>query len=429
VVISVLGFNFRTATIEKREPFQLQKSDQGDATLKYQQLSGIDEALVLATCNRVEFYRAHATKGDQGAEVIEFFRNQGVKNPESILDFSYRHVGAGAVRHLFRVISGMDSMVIGEEQIRGQIKDAYSAACVVGGTGKFLHKLLHYGFRVSKRVRHEANLGGGIRSIPGAAVALLCQGELKNKNVVVVGVNETTEVVLSNLKRLGNSPTLVNRTLYNAEKLANAYGASVEKWENLSSAMEKADFLFTATASKEPIIKAEMLAGRDSSKLLKIADLAVPRDVDSSQVKECQNVELYDLEDMRHHLAKIFSKRSDRLPEAQGIIEEQVDLFLTWLHAQTFYGGVEALKREMHEVAEDEIKRFKSSFRKSDAKALEALSNALIKKFIKASSHHLDLSTKEKERKDPSLKEELGPEEHDEELSCREKRALKDGTN
>jgi len=431
VVLSVFGFNFRTATVEQREPFQIQRKDQGDATLSYQRISRVDEALVLATCNRVEFYRVNISKGDPDREIVEFYKNLGVENPERILKLGYRHVGAGAARHLFRVISGMDSLVVGEDQIRGQVKDAYSAACSVGGPGKVIHKLLHHGFRVSKKVRHETELGSGIRSLPGAAVSLLCKENVKGKKAVIVGANETTEVVISHLSRLGVSQTIVNRSLFNSDKIAKAYKIDNSPWENLPDLLLDADLVFSATASSDPVITGEMLKGRSSEKPLHIADMAVPRDVDPSVIKINQNIHLYDLEDFKHHLKSFEKERNDHLPEAQGIVEKQVELYLEWLHAQQFYGGIEALKREMHEVANEEVIRFSGSFRKSDAKALEALSHAILKRFIKVATHHLDLEPtleqRVKERVDPATIEEK--QLQSKKLSCREKRALRDGNN
>ena len=176
MVVSVFGFNHRTATVAEREPFQLQRREVGEATLLYKRLSRVSEALILATCNRVEFYRVDPHRGRPGQEVVEFYRRRGVQDPERVLEYAYRHVGAGAVRHLFRVISGMDSLVLGEEQIPGQVKEAYSASCGVGGPGKVLHKLFHNAFRVSKRVRSETQLGDGVRSVAGAAVERLLEG-------------------------------------------------------------------------------------------------------------------------------------------------------------------------------------------------------------------------------------------------------------
>jgi glutamyl-tRNA reductase len=438
VILSVFGFNFRTASLVDREPFQLQRRDLSDAVLSYKRINNVDEVLILATCNRVEFYRVNASKDDHGQEVIEFYRKRGLEDPTRISEISYKHVGAGAVRHLFRVISGMDSLIIGEEQIRGQVKDAYSAACSVGGPGKYLHKLMHYAFRVSKKTRNESDISNGIRSIPGAAVSTIVPEENSGLEAVVIGANETSEVVLSHLVRKNVKTTLVNRTFYTAEKMAKAYNVSVAKIEDLSEVISRSDLIFSATGSPEFVVTPELIKDR-SSRELTIADLAVPRDIDPEIAKK-GNVILKDLEDLKYDLEKIMSKRSDSLPKAQGIIEEQVDFFLKWMHSQEFAGGVETLKSELHDIADKEIERYRGSFRKSDGKALDALAHGIIKRFLKVATNHFESSgiqPGEVERCDPANKQECKkngsksgePCKKEGKLTCRERRALREGNS
>lgn len=388
MVLSVLGFNHRTATVAEREPYQIQRRDLGEATLLYKRLSRVSECLVLATCNRVEFYRVDDTKGRPGQEVVEFYRQRGVDHPERVLDYAYRHVGAGAARHLFRVIAGMDSLVLGEDQIPSQVKGAYSAACGVGGPGKVLHKLFHHAFRISKRVRSETQLGEGVRSVPGISVQLLSEGAQRGQIALVLGADETTEVILSHLGHTPLKPILMNRTWYTAQKMAAAYNIEASPWEELQDKIRQASLLFTATGSEDAIVTKDMVGDR-SEKPLKIADLAVPRDVESS-VGELTGVELYDLQDLKYHLEKVQDKRCEQLPKAQEVVEDQVDAFLEWLHAQVFVGGIEAVKHDMHEVANEELQRFKGSFHVSEMKALEAFSHALLKRLIKVAAHHFE---------------------------------------
>lgn len=436
MVLSVFGFNHRTATVAEREPFQLQRREQGEATLLYKRLSRVNECLVLATCNRVEFYRVHDTRGRPGLEVIDFYRQRGVENPERVLDFAYRHVGAGAARHLFRVISGMDSLVLGEEQIPAQVKDAYSNACGVGGPGKVLHKLFHHAFRVSKRVRSETQLGDGVRSVPGAAVQVLLEGVQEGATALVLGADETTEVILSHLKQHPVHTVLMNRTHYNAQKMAAGYGVEAAPWEELGARIEEADLLFSATGAPDAVVTAAVVRKRNH-RPLRIADLAVPRDVEPA-VGDLPGVELLDLQELKYHLERIASRRCEQLPKAQGIVEEQVDTFLEWLHAQSFMGGIEAVKQEMHAVADDELKRFRGSFHQGEMKALEAFSHALLKKLIKVAQRHFEPEGLPVDallpRLDPAALEVNGNQapaaegdgdSGERRLTCREKRALK----
>ena len=433
MVLSVFGFNHRTATVAEREPFQLQRRESGEATLLYKRLSRVSECLVLATCNRVEFYRVNDTKGRPGQEVTEFYRQRGVENPDRVLDYAYRHVGAGAVRHLFRVIAGMDSLVLGEDQIPGQVKEAYSAACGVGGPGKVLHKLFHHAFRLSKRVRSETKLGDGLRSVPGVAVQLLAEGAQAGQKALVLGADETTEVILSHLAHTPVTPILMNRTLYAAQKMAASHGIEAAPWEELPAQIGHASLLFSATGSQEPVVQAAMVGDRKENPL-RVADLAVPRDIDPS-VGELQGVRLYDLQDLKYHLGKIADHRCEQLPQAQEIVEQQVDAFLEWLHAQVFVGGIEAVKHDMHEVANEELQRFKGSFHVGEIKALEAFSHALLKRLIKVAAHHFEPEGVPADaimaRIDPAALELDGTsngtlvDATSTRLSCREKRELK----
>ncbi|MBZ0265882.1 glutamyl-tRNA reductase [bacterium] len=388
MVLTVIGINHKTSTLEEREPFQISRRQLGEAVLRYKRLHRVDEVAIVATCNRIEFYRAHRSKGRHGLEVVEFYRQLGVPDPENFLEFSYRHVGAGAARHLFRVTSGMDSLLVGEHQIFGQVKDAYSAATAFGGPGKVLHKLFHQAFRAAKQVRAETALSAGAISVSGAAVDLLLQKHTEAKRALVIGANETTETIVSSLSRKNISTTIINRTEYNARKLATAYHAECLPWERMGDELKLADIIFTATGSSHPVITAQLLQESPNHKIF-IADLALPRDVDP-RVGEISNIHLIDLQDMKYHLEKLSERRCENLPDAQGIIENHVDQFLEWLHAQAFAGGIDAVKRELHEAANEELERFLPGFHKSEKKGLEGFSHALIKRFLKIARRNFE---------------------------------------
>lgn len=410
MVLTVFGVSHKTSTVEEREPFQLSRRDLGEAVLRYKRLTGVDEVIIAATCNRVEFYRAHRTKGRQGLEIVEFYKDLGVPDPDRILEVSYRHVGAGAARHLFRVTSGMDSLLVGEEQVHGQIKDAYSSACAFGGAGKVLHKLFHYAFRVSKRIRSETSLAAGARSIPGTAVELLLGNHPNPKSALVIGADETTEIVLAALQRRSIPAVLVNRTGYTAQKLAGAYGATTAEWSQLPSALERVDLVFSATGADSFVVTPDMIDSRKSQ--LFVADLAIPRDIHPA-VGGISGVQLFDLQDLKYQMERLEERRCSHLPVAQGLIEEQVDGFLEWLHSQSFAGGIEQLKHELHTAANDELNRFIGSFHQSEKKALEAFSHAVIKRFLKIGRRHFEphglVENVAMLRLDPSLIEEPLP--------------------
>ncbi len=438
MVLSVFGISHHTASLAQREPYQIQRRELAEALVAYKRIAEVDEVVIVATCNRVEFYRAHSEKGDQAAEVMAFYRELGVEDPQPLLEFSFRHVGAGAARHLFRVISGMDSLVLGEEQIRAQVKDAYSTACSVGGPGKVLHKLFHHAFRISKKVRNDTILGSGIRSVPGAAVELLLaeltEAELQKKRAVVIGADETTEVVLGHLQRHGVKTVIINRTSIVAEELARRFKMGFANWRDLEKLIAQADYVFTATGSPSQILTTEMVGPSRSARPLAIADLAVPRDVDPG-TSDIEGVTLLDLQSMKLHMDRVNARRSSELPDAQQIVEDGVAYYLDWLRGQSFLGGIEEVKSSLHEAANEELQRFRGSFHQSEVKALEAFSHALIKRFIKLAKQHFEPADGSLShpalRMDPAALEEIRLEEREDEegLSCREKRALREGSH
>ncbi|MBS1262632.1 MAG: Glutamyl-tRNA reductase [Calditrichaeota bacterium] len=445
MILSVFGYNHRTASLADREPFQLQREGLADAVLAFKRISGAEETAVLATCNRVEFYRVQPSRAPLADAVVEFYRAHGVAEPERIAGFGYGHIGAAAARHLFRVASGMDSMILGEEQVLGQVRHAYSTACRAGGPGKVLHKLFHHSFRVAKRVRAETPLGEGIRSLPGAAVELLLAGlEAERPRALVVGANDTTAVVLNHLARHGIDTVLVNRTRAHAQALAAPAAATVADWDALAEELARADLLFTATAAPGALIGARELAARNACPL-RIADLSVPRDVDPDAAARAPGVELIDLDRLHARLKEVNRRRYEHLPEAQGLIEQQVEQFLEWLHAQLFAGGIEAVKHEMHAAADEEMRRFRPAFHKSETKALEAYGHALLKRFLKSATRHFEpldfsLSDPPAPKFDPAALEiafpgmdagetrPVSPDDPTTRLSCRELRARKAST-
>ncbi|HHE46473.1 MAG TPA: glutamyl-tRNA reductase, partial [Bacteroidetes bacterium] len=215
--LTCCGINHRTGSLADREPFQLQRGELAQATLDFKRISGVEELVVLATCNRVEFYCRGAEKPDPRNSIIEFFRRRGVGQPERLRQHWFFRQGTSVARHLFKVASGLDSPLLGEYQVLGQVRDAYSLGCSVSGPGKFLHKLFHHAFQIAKRVHSETGIGAGVQGLAGASLELVRKrfdGELAGRRALIVGVNSSTEMLLSRLVREGVDVTVANRTVY-----------------------------------------------------------------------------------------------------------------------------------------------------------------------------------------------------------------------
>lgn len=377
------GINYRTGSLEEREPFQLQRSDLAQATTDFKRISGLSEVVVLVTCNRVEFYCHDAVKSDPKESVVRFYGERGVAKMDHFNDLYFIRQGTSASRHLFKVASGLDSPLLGEYQILGQVKDAYSSACSVSGPDRYLHKLFHHAFQIAKLVRSETDVGSGAQSLAGASVELVSRhfGEnLAGKNILIIGVNSSTEMLLSRLSKEDTGITIANRTLYNAEKIARPYEAEVISLDDLRPALKSTDVIFTVTATPGYMVRFEDFADDRRNDVVAI-DLAVPRDIDP-RVGGLAGVTLLDLDDLKAHLDRVQQERAVDLPYALDLIEEQVRLYELW--RKSALGDGSAALRQLLEIdRKDILKRFRDSFRQGDQKALDAFAKSLYKQFLR----------------------------------------------
>jgi len=382
--LTCCGINHRTGSLADREPFQLQRSDLAQATLDFKRISGLDELVILETCNRVEFYCRGPEKPDPREALIEFYRQRGIKNPDSLREHWFFRQGTSVARHLFKVAAGLDSPLLGECQILGQVKDAYSVGCSVSGPGKFLHKLFHHAFQIAKQVRSETQIGSGVQGLAGASLELVRKhfnGELAGKRALIVGVNSSTEMLLPRLSRDKVYITVANRTLYRAEKTVRPFNATAIPLDEIKSALASIDILFSVTASPYFLIEPDSLSQRDCDRTLIAVDLAVPRDIDP-RVSECGGVVLLDLDDLKHYLDSVQHERAADLPYALDLIEEQVRSYEFW-RRNTAAGGNAGFRQMLEQDRREILARFKDGFRQGDRKALDALTRNLYRQFLR----------------------------------------------
>lgn len=382
--LSCYGINHHTCSLADREPFQIQRSELGKATAEIKRISGIAEVIVLATCGRVEFYCADVNKTDPREDIKRFYREQGISETDVLDEFWFKRQGTSAARHLFKVTCGIDSPLLGECQVQGQVKEAYSSACSKGGPGKILHKLFHNAFQVSKRVRSETDIGQGVEGIAGASVDLMKQhlaSNLEKIQAIVIGVNKSTELLLERLVQTNTDTIVANRTLYSAEKIANQYHARAINLDDLYKFLPKADVIFSSTSAPGFIVKLDDLSNRDSGKHLLAIDLAIPRDIDPA-VAQLENVTLLDLDDLKRYLDSVMNERTLDISRALDYIEEQVRSFEIWRSHIEGNNNVE-LRQLLDEDRRIILSRFSDNFRQGDVKALEAFSKSLCKQFIR----------------------------------------------
>ena len=387
--LSVCGFNHRTANLQDREPFQISRADLADVTAEYMKFTGAEEAAVVATCNRVEFFRVVKQKNNHCEELIRFYQHRGIKNSAALRDICYSRQGTTAARHLFRVASGLDSLVLGEDQIFHQVKQAYSSACAVGGPGQILHKVFHLSFQVAKRVRNETNIAAGPRNVPGAAMELL-NNRMDGKsleNAVIIGVNNLSEIFLETLTNKNVHCTLANRTPYHAQKMAGGYGADFASLEDIPGLLQNAGAVFTMASAPEHLIEPEHIIDKDRQ--LYIVDIAVPRNV-NPEVNILEEVTLLDLQDLKRHLDVTANKRSDDIPAAEEMIEQQVGNYSMWRTKTLGQEKLLKLKEALNHTRVHELEKVRISFRKSDLKALDAFSSSIMREFLRLTPYLMD---------------------------------------
>jgi len=390
--LSICGFNHKTASVEEREPFQLARAELIEAVRRYKELSGCDEVVVVATCNRVEFYRVALDRSEHLQEVLNFYEKRGTPAVEMLRNVCYCRQKTTAARHLFRVASGLDSMVLGEDQVFHQLKEAYSAACAAGGPGKVLHKLFHLAFQVGKKVRAETEIGSGPRGVPGAALEML-KGRLNGRipsAVLVCGVNEMTEIILDGLTRWGVPVILANRTVEKAEKLAAAFKAKSLPIDEIGQVIGEVEAVFSATSAPGHIITHQQFSGfRERENPLYLIDIAVPRDIEP-ELGLKQGVILFDLQDIKRYLEHSDQVRSRDVPAAEAMIEAQVKAYSAWRRKEKQQSKLLLMHRELNRMRKTELERFKEGFHLSEYRALDAFSQSLVRSFMKLLPEVLD---------------------------------------
>lgn len=301
----LLGVSHKTAPVDLRERLDFSSRDVGSAVEALASRSSAIESVVLSTCNRSEIYVASAAPAERARdEIVDFLAEYHQVPSGTFTPHLFSRDDAEAAKHLFRVAAGLDSMVVGEPQILGQVKDAFQSASERRCTGPVLTKLFHWSFAVGKRVRTETALGEGAVSISYAAVALARKifGRLQGRRVLVLGAGDISSLTAQHLRAHGvGDMAIASRTAAHAEALASAVGGHPVRWDDFTSELSDADIVVTATGSQRPILtRAQVEAGRGRRRSgpLFIIDVAVPRDVEPS-VGDIEQVFLYNVDDLQ----------------------------------------------------------------------------------------------------------------------------------
>ncbi|MDE5879942.1 MAG: glutamyl-tRNA reductase, partial [Desulfovibrio sp.] len=329
--IVLVGVNHRSAGVDVRERFALAEHCAPE-TWSVPPAGAVAEALILSTCNRVELVGVGADGGAVREHLLRSWAGARHAEPEELTPYLYEYHGAEAVRHLFAVAASLDSMVLGEPQILGQLKQAYRKSVESRATGVILNRLLHKAFSVAKRVRTETAVAANAVSISYAAVELARRifGDMPEHRALLVGAGEMAELAAMHLLQAGvDEIVVVNRTRERAVELARRFHGRAAGFDELGARIAEADIIITSTGSPEPVIRARdlraVLKTRKNRPMFFI-DIAVPRDIDPD-VNGLDNVYLYDIDDLREVVEENLAGRREEAAKAEAILDEEVDLF------------------------------------------------------------------------------------------------------
>ena len=358
--VQLFGLNHRSADVAIREAFAL--SDSAHRVCDIIPLEeGVAEALILSTCNRVEILTV-SDGGDIRQKILESWAAGCGRSYAELAPHTYHYQGPEAVRHLFRVASGLDSLVLGEPQILGQLKDAYRKALEEKSARVILNRLMHKTFMTAKRVRTETGVASNAVSVSYAAISLARRifGDLHGKNVLVVGAGEMAELAAMHLAQ-GQGACLhcTNRTHERAIALASRFHGTAFPFEELPHRLAEADIVITSTGASQPVISLEMMRPvmkkrRDTP--LFCIDIAVPRDVEEA-VSGLDEVYLYNIDDLSDVVAANQAARLDEARKAEGIIAEEVDLFCAWTRSLGLQVTLAGIVHRSETIMEEELER------------------------------------------------------------------------
>jgi glutamyl-tRNA reductase len=388
--IVLIGVNHRTAPVEIRERISFPEEDLNRYLKELKSLPSLTEGLILSTCNRVEICAA-ASDPEQGVEDIKgfFSRQHHVPLPE-FEDALYALQGEESVKHIFRVASSLDSMVVGEPQILGQIKDAYRMAHAAQSTGALLNRLFHKAFSVAKRVRTETNIGNQAVSVSFVAVELAKRifAHLEGREVLIVGAGEMCELAAQHLIRAGVKGILVtNRTWERALELAERFHGEAIPFSGLLNALVRADIVISSTGSPDFVVRKEEVSGilkKRKNNPLFFIDIAVPRDIDP-QVHTIDNVYLYDIDDLQEVAESNIKDRRREASRAEAIVASEVEKFCRWYQSLEAVPTIVLLQEKMEALRKKELGKTLSAlphFSEEERRAMEAFSEAIVKKII-----------------------------------------------
>jgi len=408
--IVIVGMNHRSAPIEVRESVAFESSYVLEALTRLRGYPSIQESVILSTCNRVEVVAAAADGGAASEEIKAFLDEQKArKSHASLDDHVYIYQGPEAVRHLFRVAASLDSMVVGEPQILGQLKQYYNAAQEAGTVGTILHRLFHRSFSVAKRVRNETAIASRAVSVSSVAVDLAKRifDRFDDKTVMLIGAGKMGDLMARHLQRGGvHSLMVTNRTFEKAVELAGRIHGSPILFEDFPRYLTLADLVIGCTGSPEILVEAptvEKVLRERKQKAMFFIDIGDRRNFDPA-INKIDNVYLYNIDDLRSVAEENLQERSNEAEKAEGIVYEEVENFARWIRSLEQIPTITALRQRLEEIRRVELEKSLGGglrdLSEKQREALEGMTAAMINKILHGPISHLKRNSRDEDEEE-----------------------------
>jgi glutamyl-tRNA reductase len=386
----VLGVSHKTAPVALRERLALTERDAERLVRELVATEGVQEAVAISTCNRTEIYLVVGDEVQAESELFGRLARRAAMRPTELAEVVYSPRNCDAARQLYRVTSGLESMIVGETEVQGQVKRAYEAALAAGTTGPMLNRLFRAALQTGKRVRTETGIGSSRVSVSSVAVDLAraVVGDLAQRDVVVIGAGETAELTAQALADQGVATIFVaNRHAGRARALAGRFGGRVGSLEELPARMEEADIVVASTSSPHAIVGAEelelVMRAREQRPLVLI-DIAVPRDIEPD-CADLEGVTLYDIDDLQAVVARNLEVREGERDRADAIVEEEIHRFARWMGRQDVTPTVAALREHgatiVEQVLAENAGRWETASQRDMAR-IEAIARAVMQRLL-----------------------------------------------
>jgi glutamyl-tRNA reductase len=393
--IIVVGISHRTAPVTVREKVAFTADEIAGCLAELRRVGGMTEAVLLSTCNRVEIYGVSAHGITSVARITEWLATRCAMDTESFGPLTYQHVHAAAIAHGFRVAASLDSMILGETQILGQVKHGFQQAVAAGTTGKILNRYFQRTFQVAKRVRSETTIAEQTVSVASAAVTLAQRifGPLNRTVCLLIGAGEMCELAARYLIRHGVEQMMVtNRTFARAQELAATFNDDTRKGhaiplDDLADQLDRADIVISSTGSPHPLVTVPMVKAalkRRRQRPMFFIDIAVPRDIEPA-VAELDSAFLYDIDDLQHVVEGHLQHRQRAATEAEQIILAETPLFLQWMETLEIAPTITAIRDYFEQVRQQELARLLgdgTTLPAREQERLEAWSRQLVNKLL-----------------------------------------------